>query len=123
MKRTEIKYIDLPDGTVKILEIKNVADTIDIVRNYGDKVVRDYTHDFPYYLPYRSIGSVQLRRRIKNKSCAAGYTLVTDAFKHDSIIPKEEFSKIIAALKAAGNRLSEIIKANPPEPQEKTIII
>ena len=28
MKRTEIKYIDLPDGTVKILEIKNVADTI-----------------------------------------------------------------------------------------------
>ena len=117
MKRTVIKYLpDKKTGTVKILEITNVADAIDISRNYGDKAAQEYMNQYPYYLPHGFNGSVQLRRN-------RGDINPNDILKPDSIMSKEYFSEIIVALKAAGQRLSEIIKANPPEPQEKTIII
>lgn len=117
MKRTVIKYLpDRKTGTVKILEITNAADAMNLSKKCGDKVAQEYMNQYPYYLSYGFNGSIQLRRN-------RGDINPNDILKPDLIMPKEQFSEIIAALKAAGNRLSEIIKANPPEPQEKTIII
>lgn len=115
MKRTEIKYVNLPDGTIKILEINNVASLADIEENYGRKVAGKYVDYYPYYLSYGH-ETVQLRRN-------SGDVLPTDVLKPGFIRTKEQFSGIVAALKAAGNRLSEIIKTAPKEPQEKTILI
>jgi len=121
MKRTEIKYVNLLDGKIKILEISNVASIEDIRKNYGDMVADKYMAFTPNYTTISTVKHVKVALRLK-ATTKQGPAVLFHVWP-DGIMIKEHFSEIVAQLKTAGQRLSEIIKANPPEPQEKTIII
>ena len=114
MKRTEIKYEE-HDRFIKITGIENVADKNDVEYKFGPKIAITYFCDgAPYYMAARnSSGS---REGVHMSDGIVYFTV----FPGDRVL-KETFTKIISILKAAGNRLIEIAKANQPE--EKTILI
>ena len=117
MKRTEIKYVKEGDS-IKIVEVNHVATFEDIAERYGDKIAKMYIEDAPsYYLRY-ILGKRTLTVNTENLNWIGSYRMPDDG---SLCFDADDFSQFISILKAAGNRLIEIAKANQPE--EKTILI
>ena len=117
MKRTEIKYVKDGDG-IKVININNVATFEEIAEQYGDKIAKMYIEDAPSYYLRCILGKRTLTVNTENLNWIGSYRMMDDG---SLCFDADGFSTFISILKAAGNRLIEIAKANQPE--EKTILI
>lgn len=112
MKRTEIKHVEIGEGEVKILEIKNVAGATEIADQYGPKVAKIYIGGIPMYCPMSlTMPGIRLNTKHATYQVYAGSTL-----------PAEDFERFVSSLRDAGKRLLEIVKANPGNEVKTTII-
>lgn len=108
MKRTEIKYVETDRGYIKVIGFENAGGFDEIQAQYGGKVAEDYIKGYPMYV----MGADRI---------LAHTDTTTYWVRKGTELSKEEFTSFISILKAAGNRLIELAKANQPE--EKTILI
>lgn len=104
MKRTRITATDTGDGNITIVEIRNVASPIEIKKEFGIEVQRDYMHSnkYPYYFRSMNKDSTEITivgKCYNRKSCV----------KIDTpwILSKEMFQEMVSLLKKSGERLTE----------------
>ncbi|MFA5693467.1 MAG: hypothetical protein WC907_07610 [Acholeplasmataceae bacterium] len=105
MKQTVIKYTEIGDRTT-IVSIENVASYAEIARHYGNVVAEIYKNGTLFYIQTNtpSPTSLFLRDRYFTYNLYEG-----------QILASKTFIDITEILKAAGERLREIIKENKPE--------
>jgi hypothetical protein len=115
LKRTEIDYVTLPDGRVKIIEIRNASWLEEIREKHGKVVSYDYFHGYPKYW---SPGG-------KNKKVLVRVDLRDDhaqVITVGEVYTKVYFDFITNTMKTAGNRLGKLIHANLERKEEKAQI-
>jgi len=107
MKRTAIRYITRADSVVKITGIDNAATIADIKKEFGEKVWDKYQAGRPFYYGMEN-------KRLSVHFERANSTYLSQIQAGD-LYTNEGFASLIGILQAAGNRLIEIVKANPVE--------
>ena len=93
----EIDYVEIPDGQVKILAIRNLLDAKKGKAKYGERVWNEYMNDDP--LIWAAPGIAHLFT-----DCGSKFDIRSLPF----IMPKSLFIEMQAYMKAAGARLCSI---------------
>jgi hypothetical protein len=110
----ELDYQEFPDRRVKILAVQNLLSIGQISEKYGDRVRCLYAGTTSPYPPCIALSC--LNKIITNS---------TLDILIPSIISRERFNRLIAYMKAAGERLSRLIREEreTKQPSIKTIVI
>jgi hypothetical protein len=111
LKRTEVDAIGLPDGKVEVVAIRNVAFMKDIQIKYGKRVAHSYAGNYPHYMNALDESGVYVRPK------AGMYH--KQILSVGAVYTQKHFDHIIDTMKAAGDRLGELIREDRKRKEEE----
>ena len=107
MKRTQIKYVIVGNDHVKILEVTNVASESDLIKEFGINAFLAYINTPVIYIQQNNKCVIVNQSKLEPITKEHIHFVPTD-----TIITKEELSRIVAIMKQAGKNLASARKAN-----------
>lgn len=120
LKAAKVHYRKTGDGRIEIVKFENVASLNDIEEVLGKDVAGHYLSQKPYF--YNAV-SVLTHEEVVGVFACVPSVLSINCFAAGNILSREEFSSLIAIMKAAGSRLHRICEEEAVKKESEVKVI